>query len=175
MMNNNNLLSFSSLFPKLRMIVPSTFPYNASMEFPQNVVFAVPWSVSSSGVLDATLGHVKGHTSKSNSVMAVLSGWEEEEGFMTASSVGKLLDLDVPLLNLSIDASTDPSKLLETVEEIGYLDAPGIPAKGRMVFSSKDWSKIDDECWEIIEESVPGGDIIASAVDAALIEEKLIT
>ena len=89
-MNNNNLLSFSAQFPKLRMFVPSTFPYNASMEFPKNIVFAVPWSVSSSNPLDATLDHVKGHASKSNSVMAVLSGWEEEEGFMTASSVGKV-------------------------------------------------------------------------------------
>ena len=93
---------------------------------------------------------------------------------MTASSVGSLLDNDVTFLHLQLEESTDPSKLQETIEEIGYLDAPGVPAKGRMTFSSADWSRIDEECFEIIQETLPGGEIfVSSPADMAVVKERL--
>jgi len=133
--NNNNLLSFSTLLPNLRLTVPSTYPYNASVKFGRNVQFLV----DESGGEGRTIEHVAKHSDIGNSTVLKHSvSSSSSDPVTSAACIGKLLDVGLSNITLSLASSTDADYLRCLVEEIGYLDAEGVPSMGRMGFSAEE-------------------------------------
>ena len=149
--NNNNIEAHSTL-TQSAFVIPSIFPYHASTSAPDNVMFDVSVDAEKADV-ESILKHVGGHFSKANRVRCTISNFKTQSPVSLGSLCGKLCDAGSEEIFLFNEPDCDTDDLVEMMEEICYVDAPGGPMLGRLGLNySSSLSSFSVE--EFLEEAV---------------------